>query len=202
MSKREEVSMTLGQWQKVLETAIHGRANFPKFWGDQKDGGAPIPIDEQLTGREDLGDLFKALRAYSSWLQGIGEDYKVLFGEKADWHPIDSNGKRIDGVTSDGDVRIKGWRMTDQIKTRTLRLSREAKSGVVWCCILRLHPHCIMPTTTKDAVDYWWPIAEAVGKTSAVRKYIGLASAKRTEWEDDPETDSVDSGPAPEKQRE
>lgn len=182
--------MTLGQWQKVLETAVHGRANFPKSWGDLKNGGDPIPVDEQLTGREDLGDLFKALRAYSSWLQGVGDEYKALFGEKGDWYPVDSSGKRIDGAVKEDDVRIKGWKMVDPLKVRTLRLSREAKSGVVWCCILRLHPHCIIPTTTRDAVDFWWPTAEAIGKTAAIRKYIGLASAKRTEWEDDPEPET------------
>lgn len=181
MSKREEFKLQAGWCQQILITCLAGRANFPKKWGDKD-----VPLDEQLIGREDLGDLFKAFRAYSVWLQGIGSEYRQLFGDKANWHAIDASGKRLDGVRQD-DERIQGYEMADQEKTHTIRLNREALSGVVWCCILRLHPNCMMPTSTKDAVDVWWPIAEAIGKATAVRKYIGISGAKRTDFEDDPE---------------
>src|SRR6185295_1733482 len=116
--------------------------------------------------------------------QGIGEDYKVIFGDKVDWYPIDRVGKKLEGISHD-DERIGSWKMVDSQKKYSIRLNREALSGAVWCCILRLHTHCIIPTPTKDAVDTWWPIADAIGKTTAVRKYIGIAAAKRTDWEDD-----------------
>lgn len=181
MSKREEFTLKANWCQQILVTCLSGRAVFPKKWGEK-----PVPEEEQLIAREDLGDLLKAFRAYSPWLQGIGDDYRTLFGDKGNWRAIDKSGKRIEGVRQD-DERIGGYEMDDPEKTYAIRLNREALSGIVWCCILRLHPHCIMPTSTKDAVDIWWPVAEAIGKTNAVRKYIGLAGAKRTEFEDDPD---------------
>ena len=186
MSRREEFTLTLEQCQRITEVCIAGRGGFPKKWGDKD-----VPIDDQLIGREDLGDLLKVLRTYSPWLQGIGDDYKVIFGSKEDWYPIDMTGRKLEGVGPD-DERVGSWKMKNLEKKYTFRLSREALSGAVWCCILRLHPHCIIQTSTKDAVDTWWPIAEALGKATAVRKYIGVAAAKRTEWEDDadPETKS------------
>lgn len=184
MSKREEFTLTLEQCQRITEVCLAGRGNFPKKWGDKD-----VPLDEQLIGREDLGDFLKILRTYSPWLQGIGDDYKVIFGSKEDWYPIDKTGRKLEGVGPD-DERVATWKMVDSEKKYTLRLGREALSGAVWCCILRLHPHCIMPTSTKDAVDTWWPITEALGKTTAVKKYIGVAAAKRTEWEDDADLDA------------
>jgi hypothetical protein len=181
MAKREEFKLKASWCQQALVTCLAGRASFPKKWGDKE-----IPIEEQLIAREDLGELFKTLRSYSSWLQDLDEDYRALFGDKDNWRPIDKTGARIDGVRKD-DERIGGYEMVDSDKEYTLRLGKEALSGVVWCCILRLHPHCIIPTSTKDAVDVWWPVAEAIGKANAVRKYIGLAGAKRTEFEDDPD---------------
>jgi hypothetical protein len=184
MSKREEFVLTLEQCQRLTETCLAGRATFPKKWGDKE-----IPLDEQLLGREDLGDLFKALRSYSPWLQGIGSDRKTIFGLKEDWYPVDKDNRKLEGATAE-DVRIASWKMVDQQKKYTLRLNREALSGAVWCCILRLHPHCVMSTTTTEAVDTWWPMGEALGKATAIRKYIGVAGAKRAEWEDDPEPKS------------
>jgi hypothetical protein len=181
MSKREEFALTLEQGQRLVETCLTGRSSFPKKWGEK-----PVPENEQLLGREDLGDLLKALRSYSPWLQGIGDDHRVIFGDKADWYPVDKFGKKLEGAAAD-DERVASWKMVDSQKTYTVRLGREALSGAVWCCILRLHPHCIIPTSTREAVETWWPLAEVLGKATAVRKYIGLAAANRTDWEDDQE---------------
>src|SRR5258705_10667016 len=164
MSKREEFSLTQMQWQQITIVCTTGRSSFPKKWGEKE-----VPIDEQLIGREDLGDLFKTLRAYSPWLQEIGDDYRMLFGSKGDWHPIDKEGEKLDNVSID-DVRIAGYKMIDPEKKYTLRLEREALSGVVWCCILRLHPHCIIPTSTREAVQTWWPIAEEIGRLTPIRE--------------------------------
>jgi hypothetical protein len=180
MSKREEFKLKAGWCQQILLTCLAGRAKFPKKWGESKD----VPIEEQLIGREDLGDLFKTLRSYSPWLQGTADEYKNLFGDKNNWHPVDAEGQKLD-VTDFDDDRVKGFEMVDSLKEYTLRLGSEALSGVVWCCILRLHPHYVIATSTKEAVDVWWPIAEVVGKATAVKKYIGLAAAKRPTWEDD-----------------
>ena len=188
MSKREEFTLTLEQCQRISEVCLAARGSFPKKWGDKE-----IPLDEQLIGREDLGDLFKVLRSYSPWLQEIGSEYRVIFGSKGDWYPVDKEGRKLERVDAD-DERVSSWKMVDPEKKYTLRLSREALSGAVWCCILRLHPHCIIATSTKDAVDTWWPITESLGKTTAVRKYIGVAAAKRTEWEDDPEPPAPKEG--------
>lgn len=187
MAKREEFVLTLEQCQRILQTCIAGRGNFPKKWGEKD-----IPIDEQLIAREDLGALFTTLRSYSIWMQGLGDDYQAVFGDKADWYPIDRTGKKIEGV-SESDERIADWRFIDPNKKYKLRLGREALSGVVWCCILRLHLHPIIPTSTKEAVDIWWPIADAVGKSTAIRKYIGISAAKRTDWEEDPDPEEVKS---------
>lgn len=179
MAKREEFSLKLEWCQRLVEVALLGRASFPKKWGEK-----PIPEDEQLIGREDLGAFFQTMRSYSPWLQGIGETFRTLFGDRADWYPMDKDGKR---VPDPNDSRISNWQMVDPNKTYKLRVGRESLSGIVWCCILRLHTHCIIPTTTREAVDIWWPITEAIGKTTSVKKYIGLAAAKRTDWEDDPD---------------
>lgn len=180
MAKREEFSLTLEWCQRIAEVALAGRANFPKKWGEKA-----IPEEEQLIGREDLGSLFQTLRSYSPWMQGIGEGFRTLFGDKEDWYPLDKDGKRLDVKISSSDPRITSWQMVDSSKIYKLRLGREALSGIVWCCILRLHAHCIIPTTTREAVDIWWPITEAIGKTTAVKKYVGIAAAKRNDWEDD-----------------
>lgn len=189
MSKREEFTLTLEWCQRITDVCIAGRGSFPKKWGEKD-----VPINEQLIGREDLGDLFKALRTYSPWLQGIGDDFKTVFGPKEDWYPVDKTGCKLEGVDLDDD-RVASLKMVDPEKKYKLRLNREAISGVVWCCILRLHPYCIIPTSTRDATDTWWPITEAIGKTAAVRKYIGVAAATRTEWEDDADLDAPKVGP-------
>lgn len=190
MTKREEFSLTMEQCQRLAETAIIGRSNFPKKWGEK-----PVPDDEQLLGREDIGALLAALRSYSLWLQGIGADYKPLFGDKGDWYPADKDEKRLDNVELD-DPRITGWKFVNQKKIYKIRLNREALSGVVWCCILRLHPHgppMPLALSTREALDTWWPLAEAIGKATAIRKYIGLAAAKRTDWEDDEVKEPADA---------
>lgn len=186
MAKRDEFNLTLEHCQRLTETAAAFRATFPKKWGEK-----PVSDDDQLIGREDLGALYKVLKNYSPWLQGIGKEYRLIFGEKRDWYPTDKKGDELVDVNPDDD-RIAAWKFRDQNKTYKLRLDRDALSGAVWCCILRLHPHTPMPITTRDAVETWWPLIELLGKTAAVKKYIGLASAKRTEWEDDPD-------PEPEK---
>lgn len=186
MSKNDEFKFTLEMLQRLLETCIVGRGSFPKKWGEKA-----IPDDEQLVGREDIGSLLTSLRSYSPWFQGVGDDFKSIFGDKIDWYPADKAGKRLEGVSSE-DERIASWKMKDQSKVYNVKLGREAVSGVVWCCILRLHPYCIIPATTKDAVDIWWPMSTIVRKEMAVRKYIGIAAAKRVEWENDPD-------PEPEK---
>lgn len=181
MAKREQFTLTLVQCQRLTETCLTARAAFPKKWGEKA-----IPDDEQVVAKEDIGALLMAIRAYSPWLQGIGDDFRPVFGDKADWYPADKDGKKLE-VADYGDGRIVNWKWLDGTKKYVLRLDRNAVSGVVWCCILRLHTHATIVTSTIDAVDIWWAIAEVVGKATAVRKYIGLAAAKRTEWEDDPE---------------
>lgn len=179
--KREKVTLKLEWCQKIAETCIQGRASFPRKWGEKS-----IPEEEQLLGKEDLGALLPILRGHSPWLQGIGEGYRTIFGKKDDWYPVDSDGNRIENVPSEFDKSIGAWKAADPSKTYELSLNRDGISGIVWCCILRLHVYSVWPTSTRDAVDIWWPIAEAIGKTTAIKKYMGLSGAKRVEWEDDP----------------
>jgi hypothetical protein len=180
VSSKEEFKLTIDQCQRLAETSAITRNAFPRKWGEKA-----VPDHEQLIGREDISELHKTLRSYSPWMQEIGVDYRTIFGEKSDWYPSDAAGKRLTDVAQD-DPRIETWKFVDQRKAYTVRLGREALSGVVWCCIVRLHPYAPIPLTTRDPVEAWWAIAAAVGKETAVRKYIGLAGAKRIEWEDDP----------------
>lgn len=186
MSKREEFVLTIEECQRLTETAAAMRSAFPKKWGSKD-----VPEDDQLIGREDITHLYKSLKVYSPWLQGIGKGYRLVFGSKADWYPIDKDSKKIEGLEDDDD-RIFNWKFVDPTKLYKIRLDRDGVSGAVWCCIIRLHPHTPMPITTREALEIWWPLAEKLGKALAVKKHIGVAAAKRTEWEDDPE-------PEPEK---
>jgi hypothetical protein len=173
MSK--EYSLNVEQAQFLFSRSIN--FHLPDKLGDG-DRAQKFSPQERMAAREDVGCLFRELRAYSPRAQKFGRDAQMVYGEPGWWEEEtrpDGNGGKVPGLT------MRHGIAETMIK---IRLSEEAVGGAMWLMFLLLHPSVDALNTYQTQI-LAWPIVRAFNREHSLREALGMNGCGRRWGEDE-----------------
>lgn len=178
----------MGDALKVKLTCEEGDLLFrisAGFGLPEKLGKHTLGVGDRAVAADDVRALFRLLRTYSPMAQTSKR--LILFGPADNREKKTESAIRCDGCGREVRVESVTYPLINPDLEVEVKLDDEALSGAVWCILGVVFPGEGEKVALAVQVqnDIIWPIAAKLGRTKAIREFVGYSEGTPRRWKTD-----------------